>query len=113
MPTLNLDLFPETRAEERAGTNNNQARAGETAALSAGRTQPGTGGTAQRSNARVRGNRSAVRRIDPPSPEISGNPLLDGDEDTPSALNRETPAPEASSPADYGLELPDYNPLLD
>jgi penicillin-binding protein 1A len=110
MPTLNLDLLPETRPEDRAGANNSQINARGTAASAADRGWPGLG--AQRGNAvRGGGNRSAAQ---PGSslPDFSGpgNPLLDGDEDAAPALNREA---GETAPADYGLELPDYNPLLD
>ncbi|MDR3192623.1 MAG: PBP1A family penicillin-binding protein [Treponema sp.] len=83
MPTLNLDLLPARPADRR---NTNQTGAGAI-------------------------NRDAARRNDPVIPETgAGNPLLDGDEDTVPAPIQE---PAAAAPADYGLELPDYNPLLD
>jgi penicillin-binding protein 1A len=104
MPTLNLDLFPETRSGDRAEAGGSQFNAGGTAASSANR--------GQRGNARGWGNRGAAQGNDSFLPEIlgPGNPLLDGGEDTAPMVSRE--APEAA-PADYGLELPDYNPLLD
>ncbi|MDR1637113.1 MAG: PBP1A family penicillin-binding protein [Treponema sp.] len=97
MPTLNLDLLPATRPQNRTGTNNNRTVPRERGIPTFSQTQMESGPAAR--NAADRG---AAQR---------GNPLLDGDEDPAPGLNQEA-APN-TAPAGFGLELPDYNPLLD
>jgi penicillin-binding protein 1A len=117
MPTLNLDLLPTTRSENPAGTNNSQINARGGTAPASGRSQTNTGrtGATQSGNTRTQGvtSRNTARQSDPGLPETlgPGNPLLDGDEDTAPAVTQEAAAGPA--PAGFGLELPDYNPLLD
>jgi penicillin-binding protein 1A len=110
MPVLNLDFLPPARPENRTATGSQNSATGAVTGA-AGSTRPGT-----------INNRSTGRRNDPAilGPSL-GNPLLDDDEDTAPALTREpaantAPAQELTTdkgPAGYGLELPDYNPLLD
>ncbi|MDR0449707.1 MAG: penicillin-binding protein, partial [Treponema sp.] len=65
---------------------------------------------APNSGAQGAAGRSASRRGLPLTETLNpGNPLLDGDEYPGSAFGQA----EDAVPADYGLELPDYNPLLD
>jgi penicillin-binding protein 1A len=116
MPTLNLDLLPTTRPGERTGTNN--SRPGETEVPAVDRGRAGSGSLAQRGNTRPGGggSRNTARQDDSSPMEMTGpgNPLLDGDEDAEPALdNQETGESPEPVRTEYGLELPDYNPLLD
>jgi penicillin-binding protein 1A len=111
MPALNLDLLPATGSGNRGGNNQTGARLTGAAGRSQMETLSPDKGARVNTPAGI-GGRNAAGRSDPAIPEAgSGNPLLDGDEDTVSAPNQEAAA--ARAPADYGLELPDYNPLLD
>lgn len=115
MPTLNLDLLPETRSEDRQGAANTRNSSGNRTGAANRNTNTGTGT-----------NRNTQ----------SGNRLLDGDEDIspgggPQRLPgsgegaREIPPVETAVPeippeaagaeadSGYGLELPAYNPLLE
>ncbi|GHU90281.1 penicillin-binding protein [Spirochaetia bacterium] len=105
MPTLDLGLLPETRSEDRQNAARNT-------------------GTANRNTATNRTNttnQTANNRNTPAgSGTNNGNQRPDGDEEpTPGAslpendFSEETAEPDGGAESGYGLELPDYNPLLD
>jgi hypothetical protein len=102
MPTLNLDMLPPTRSENQAEAAGSRGQTG----METGRTA-----TTQSGNTRTQGGNSSTLRQNEPAPPETGNPLLDGDEDAAPALNQA--AARDTAPASFGLELPDYNPLLD
>ncbi|GHV42760.1 penicillin-binding protein [Spirochaetia bacterium] len=116
MPTLNLDLLPETRSEDRQGAVNTRNSSGNR-----------TGAANRNTNNRNTNTGAGTNRN-----TQSGNRLLDGDEDInpgggPQRLPgaREIPPVETAVPeippeaagaeadSGYGLELPAYNPLLE
>ncbi|MDR0998377.1 MAG: penicillin-binding protein, partial [Treponema sp.] len=106
MPTLNLDFLSPPRPEEEPNRTGGDGVA-RTGASGNRNTRTGSG--------RFAPSRNGPAILEPPGLEFSGNPLLDGDEDTALAgeANAAREVPADNAPAGYGLELPDYNPLLD